>query len=66
VSPLLAANSIFLIALKAAYTYVYELQISVAFAKRRKFHFKGHLQIGFNLVFTTESVKTPSSLFGLL
>jgi hypothetical protein len=35
------------------------------FAKRRYFHFIRHLQIGFDSVFTTKSVKTPPSLFGL-
>jgi hypothetical protein len=35
------------------------------FANRRHFHFKRHLQIGFDLFFTTKSVKTPPSLFGL-
>jgi hypothetical protein len=35
------------------------------FANKRHFYFMRHLQIGFDLFFMTESVKTPPSLFGL-
>jgi len=51
VSPLLAANSIFSIALKAAYTYVYELQISVAFCKQKTFLFHATFANWFRVIF---------------
>ena len=66
VSPLLAANSIFSISLKRClHLCLLNSKFLSHFANRRYFHFKRHLQIDFDLVFTTESVKTPPSLFGL-
>jgi hypothetical protein len=47
----LAANSMFSIALKAAYTYVYELQISVAFCKQKTFLFHATFANWFRVIF---------------
>jgi hypothetical protein len=40
-------------------------RFSSHFANRRYFHFMRHLQISFDLFFTTESVKTPPLFFEL-
>jgi hypothetical protein len=64
VSALLAANSIFFNCLKSCpHLCLLNFKFLSHFAKRRHFHSMRHLQIGFNLFFTTESVKTPP--FGL-
>jgi hypothetical protein len=63
----LAANSIFFIALKKLPTpnCLLNDKSSSHFSTRHLFHFLRQLQFGFISVFTTESVKTPPSLFGL-
>jgi hypothetical protein len=67
VSPLLAANSIFFNCPKKLPTpnCLLNDKSSSHFATRHLFHFLRQLQFGFDSVFTTESVKTPPSLFGL-
>jgi hypothetical protein len=63
---LLAANSIFFhCPISCPHLCLVNFKLSSHFANRRHFHFMRHLQIGFDLVFTTESVKTPPSLFEL-
>jgi hypothetical protein len=51
VTPVLAANLIFSISLKDAYTYVYELQISVAFCKKTTLSFQATFENWFQFSF---------------
>jgi hypothetical protein len=56
----------FVFALKAAYTpCLIKRQIIVALCYKTSYSFLRQLQFGFVSVFTTESVKTPLSSFGL-
>jgi hypothetical protein len=63
---LLAANNIFFDCPKSClHLCLLNFKFLSHFVNRQCFHFKRHLQIGLDLLFTTESMKNPPSLFGL-